>query len=408
MQDEAVPPNLMEAVRTPTPKTVGFFGSFYPRFQRSANSSTGMVLGLAGSAYVEEIYAFVPEGSVTPEFSDQEKIRRLNVWSHDDPVSLIRATLRMAEKRRSIDVYLFNMYVTSFGRSKLSNAVGLSIPLAVRLLSHRRVVVYMHNFVETEDYRVLGYQPSRFQLMAARLLETLLIRGTKVVVPLRSQKLTMDKATGGNVGVAFLPYVESFLSLLRAVHDGRDPPKYPQSESLRFLLFGSWGPGKDLEGILQAFGRLRRAGLRFRVTLAGSVNDNFPEYRKRFGELIDRYRSLDLDVRQDIAEDEVLSLFNEHDVLVLPYRATGGYSGAMNAAAPSGIPMVAYDLPQLRESALILSVVPRFVACEDPNALVAILNEAACDGGIRHRIPRDPLESMAETQRALTRLVSEF
>jgi len=61
---------------------------------------------------------------------------------------------------------------------------------------------------------------------------------------------------------------------------------------------------------------------------------------------------------------------------VLPYRATGGYSGAMNCAAFCDTTMVSYDLPQLRETAAELGVSPFFASGTDSESLADVIRTA--------------------------------
>jgi glycosyltransferase involved in cell wall biosynthesis len=374
---------------------VGFFGSFYPSVQRAANSSTGIVLGLSRSPRIETVYAFVPAGSKIPEFLEEDKIRLVRCWSHDAPLSLIRAAIKMIQMRRWISAYLFNTYVTAFGRSKIANGLGLLVPVLVGLLTSRRVVVYMHNFVETQDVPRLGYRQTKFALLAARILEILLLFSTRVIVPLQSQKMALEEVTKSEVGVAFVPHLESFLSLLHSDPVEQNTDSGPREGSIRFLLFGSWGPGKDLEGILGALAELHDDGLRFRVTIAGGVNQSFPEYAAEFRLLIKRYGRMDLGLPGVVPDESLETLFRDHDVLILPYKAAGGYSGAMNAAAATGIRVLAYDLPQLRETANVLRLSPDFVNGMDKGTLVSTL---------RGMIQQEPVERRGESPNVSSRI----
>ncbi|EQD53159.1 hypothetical protein B1B_10402 [mine drainage metagenome] len=118
------------------------------------------------------------------------------------------------------------------------------------------------------------------------------------------------------------------------------------------------------------------------MTIAGEVNVNFPDYVRRLRTSAKRLADTDtFRFVGPVPEAEVPRLFAEHDLLLLPYRATGGYSGAMNLAAATGIGIVAYDLPQLRETAAALGVAVSFVSARDVAALEAGLEAAASQRG---------------------------
>src|SRR5208282_6911549 len=83
-----------------------------------------------------------------------------------------------------------------------------------------------------------------------------------------------------------------------------------------------------------------------------------------------------------VPEAELLGVVVSHDLLILPYNATGGYSGAMSVGTYCGAGVIAYDLPQLRETAVELGVRPSFVMKNDVDAIV---NEILYfSGNVRH------------------------
>ena len=109
-----------------------------------------------------------------------------------------------------------------------------------------------------------------------------------------------------------------------------------------------------------------------------------------------------------IPEEEIATLFLGHDILVLPYSASGGYSGAMNAAAPFGIGVVAYDLPQLRETAAELGLKVRFIPHDREEAVRAGIS-SALDTPETSRGPVLPLSTLLErSQDAVGRLLAYF
>ncbi|HZY69772.1 MAG TPA: hypothetical protein VFF67_02185 [Thermoplasmata archaeon] len=376
-----------------------FFGTFYPRHYRAGNSSTGIVTALSRSDRVERIVVFAPHGSGVPPGARADRIDLRMTWQHDSVVGLALTYVRMLRAARSADEVLFNMYVTSFGRSPAANALGLLLPSMVAKLSRRPVRVYMHNFLETQDVEQLGYRPSRLVRWSVRTLERWLVGATRVAVPLKSQQAALRRVAGFEVDQLLLPYIESLPGAYTLLE--REPSPATDAAAagtgrLRVLLFGTWGPQKDLVGVVRVLDRLIRSGMPLDVTVAGSVNPSFPEYAQELDRL--RVTTLPPSIRflGAVPETDVLRLTFDHDVLILPYHATGGYSGAMNLGALAGIGIVAYDLPQLREFADDLGIVAQFVPAGDLGRMREALGAELARGrgadqgrdGLRARLER--------------------
>lgn len=387
---------------------IGFFGTFYPEFQRAGNSSTGFVTVLSQLRCVEQVVVYAQEGASLPPLALGGKVDLRHIWRPDDPVSLVRAACGMILERRTVHRFAFNIYVTAFGRSRAANTVGLLLPSLVRIVSRRPVQVYFHNFIETQDLTSLGYSVSRLTRFLARLLEFTVIRLTEVSVPLRSQADTLQALKLGKVTPVFIPYSEAVCSLLSTSPEA--PLKTlqrPDSRVFRVLLFGHWGPQKDLIRTLRAFHEFLEKHSMVRLTLAGVGNAHFPDSERESRSASDALETEQFENLGRVPEEQVLNLFLSHDLLLLPYNATGGYSGAMNAAALSGIEMIAYDLPQLRETAANLQLSVQFVPAGDLDAFMTEVEAAAARGLSRERrhVSKESLTSMLQgTAAALSRV----
>jgi glycosyltransferase involved in cell wall biosynthesis len=141
------------------------------------------------------------------------------------------------------------------------------------------------------------------------------------------------------------------------------------SEPARVLLLGTWGPQKDLKGVLEALRVAKERGGKFSVSITGAINPHFPEYREEINRVVSTKDYSWLRLLGNLDDTEILNVVLNHDLLILPYNATGGFSGAMSVGAYCGIGIISYDLPQLRETAKELRVEPMFVARGDTNAL---------------------------------------
>jgi glycosyltransferase involved in cell wall biosynthesis len=347
---------------------IGFFGTLYPESQYAGNSSSGMVALLSQADRVQNVRVYSQIGSQLPQGTDSTKVSLQCCWRHDDPISVLKTMTMMLRDRHTMDVMLFNTYVTALGKSRAANAFGILLPVSMAVFGRVPVVTYMHNFAETQDVSGLGYDPSWLETTTVRILEKLLVHTTQTVVPLESQRNKVSEILGGRVRALLLPYIDAVASL-HSQPSVRELPYWKDPGCVRVLLFGHWGPQKDLEGALYQLLRMQTSGLPIEVVVAGAMNERFQEY---FAKIVKLEKSLppkSFHFIGRVAEEEVLSLIHSADLYLLPYNAEGGYSGAMNCAAIVGTHIVSYDLPQLREAATELGIDVVFISKGDDVAL---------------------------------------
>lgn len=356
--------------------TVALFGNFYPRFDRAATVTTAIAVCLARESDVSNVILYAPTGSSIPaEAQEYPKIDLRTFWALDDPLSLMRCTIEMFRQRGSWSEVLFNIFPTAFGRSRVSNAIGLLLPTILAVVGRKRVVVLMHNLFETQDAAGLGYRANLVEKLAVRGLESGVIHSTKLMVPLSCQARKVQEAFGKAVRCCFIPYADSILELLRPTALKRKPRG---DSTVHILLFGAWGPQKDLDGALNAIRGLMKDDEHLFLTVAGGANTNFPGYNRRVEQLVMTMPGMRVRRLVHVRDEEVAPLFLDTDVLVLPYNAAGGNSGVLNLGSLYKTRIVAYDSPELRETASRLSVNVSFVKSGNYHALAdAIAREVA-------------------------------
>ena len=391
----------------PAPRNgLGVFGTFFPIPEMAGNSSTGFVAALAGNGMPRSIIVFAQRGAVLPKGELWSKVSLRPCWAHDDPISLLQATRTILTGSNSIDSFFFNIYVTAFGRRATANTVGLLLPPLLALLTRKPVTVYMHNFLETQEASMLGYRPSLIERWGVRILERILLLSAKVVVPLESQKTKISQVFGIVPKTVFVPFVEPF-GLIASM--GKEPIKsdIPVATPARILLLGGWGPQKDLIGVLEALRLARQRGGQFSVSITGAINPHFPDYRKAVEDIVATMDPTWCHYVGYVPESDLLKVVLDHDLTILPYNATGGYSGAMSVAAYCGIGIISYDLPQMRETAKELGIHPVFVAKGDTPALaeeiILFSSEVRSRREARHCVPNPEFD--ARLQRKVGELI---
>lgn len=384
---------------------LGIFGTFFPEYNFVGNCTTAIACGLAETVLVDRVTVFCQNGSSIPEFVNPSVSRKLTLkpcWRHDSPLSILQAALRVLKEAKNFDAILFNTYVTAYGRSYAANALGLLLPTVVALGSRTPTTVYMHNFVETQEVESLGYSPSLITKKGVRVLERSLLSNTSVIVPLADQAQIVELTLGVRPKVFFFPYLESYLVAKSAVGTSEHPvPATPGKK--RILLMGVWGPQKDLAGALEALASLGGELQMFDITVAGGANPHFPLSLRGLG--AEKYPALQGHIRftGPLSDEDLYKLVRTHDILVLPYHATGGYSGVMNFASIAGIPIVAYDHDQLREEASVIGADVTFVSPKDlSTGIKSVLRRVT---GLNRLEPSDVSRHVERTAEALEQFV---
>jgi glycosyltransferase involved in cell wall biosynthesis len=365
--------------------SIGYFSGFYPNPDSLGSTSTGYVKLLTEASGVSKVMIFGPKDARVPDHWNRSRIQLLPVWKPNDPLSLIRTAYRLWKERKGIDLYFFNIHLSIFGRSRVSTGIGLVTPPLIAFLTSKPTVTYMHNLVETQDLVNLGYQVGGMTKLGAHLMERLICETTVLQVPLVSQRDVAVYRLHHKVEQFVLPYAEGIYALDEALGAGAKSwgSRVATSDGpAELLLFGFWGPQKDLAGGLEIILDAMRLGARVHTRVVGTVNAHFPAYAAELARTRSQLPEGAFEFLGEIDEEQIGPIFASTDVVLLPYRATGGYSAAMNLAAAFDCDIVAYDLPSLREFAIEVRAHCEFISPgpesrrESAEKLVAVINSA--------------------------------
>ncbi len=382
---------------------LGFFGSFYPFADRLGSASTSMVTLLKRSPMIEKITVFAPYSAKMMDGESSAKVEIVECWKYDDPISLLE-TLSVIHRRKSdFDYMIFNICVTSFGKSRISNVLGLLMPTISSKLFKIPTTVYMHNLVETQDISNLGYRSSFLARTVAFFLERFLLRWCRVIMPLESQKKIAEEIHKRRVYQLQIPYLEAIASNLLAAGV---TSSNVSSQKPKVLLFGSWGPQKDLESGLGILKELLDEGLDFEVKIVGKTNSNFPGYMEKFKAIKESFSSGPFSFVGEVDESMIEGIFSSANVLFLPYNGAGGYSGVMNIGALYGLRMIAYDVPQLREFSQSINANTRFVNKENRDELKTAFRQSLLTTAIMKPSTLTLSDKLKSSEGAVTKLIN--
>lgn len=333
------------------------FGSFFPNIHYESRTTNSLAYLLDQNIQLSNIVILGNRNSqLTNSFS--KKVSLKNVWEPDDIVSLIKILLYVTLS--GCDNFVFNISLTSFGTKKLTNFLGLLLPPLTSLIKRRRAIVYMHSFLESQNIEQLGYKAGRLERSIVRFLEKLNAMTSTLITFLPSISVEMTRILKKKVHYQFIPFRTAIF--LHEMTSDRLPRSIKERKRPNVLLFGVWGPKKDLIGILTSLKEmLDRKEIDIHVTVAGAINRNFPRHEVNIMKLMDNLDSENFSFIWNPEDLQIPELFVNADCVVLPYRASVGSSGVLHLSAFYGCKTVAYYNERIAEEAMLLNADITFV-----------------------------------------------
>ena len=352
---------------------IAYIGDFINHGKFLAPTGTSIVLLLSEIPDVEAIDVYCP--TLNPEtepFKEPEKIKILESYNYNDPVSIVKL---LKVRKKYYDKIIFNIMPTAFGNSNLSNLTGLLIPLMMRTMFRKdNIEVIYHNSVYTNDISKLGYDSyyDKLRSIILGIVEREIFKSVRTFVFLELYKDRITKKIGKNqLRVLNGRYLESITTVyLNDIYD-HDYFPLPEKEQLpRVLMHGSWGPQKNIELGLNALIELRKQGVCFDLIISGGINHHFEEYKKQFNLLLEKSNEIVRQYLGFLREADILNLFAWADLLILPYNTPGGRSAVLEQAIFFEVTTIAIDFPEFREQTEGISFV-RLINSEDSLKLIA-------------------------------------
>jgi glycosyltransferase involved in cell wall biosynthesis len=293
---------------------------------------------------IEELHRFPQIGSIDVVTDAQQHFRteRVNgkitlhrMWDVDKPASLLLIPLKIL--RMKPDVVHFNLHMAVFGRSRITNFIGLSLPFVCRLMG-LKTLVSLHNITETIDIEKAGFHDTLLNRLGSYFALKLLTYSSVVTLTVQSYLKILERRYKCKKAL-WIPH-----GTWETNHNNGNN----HSKLKKILYIGHSGPYKDLELLLEAFRRLNRKRKGVKLIIAGASHPNYPGFleKLRFG---NSWRNVEF--IGYVPNDQLLPLFEKVSAVILPYHTCTGTSGIAHLASSYGVPIIATDLPEFRELA---------------------------------------------------------
>ena len=304
--------------------------SYPPNRARLSEYALNLVNALADLDSIDVLYLLADKTSYPIEtVIHNPKIKVLRIWKADSISSIFRV-MRFIAKIKP-DIVHFNVSFQSFGRSKLTNFVGLSlINLCRRFGFH--VLAGVHTLADMADLEKFNVKPNLLNKVGILVATKTVLTAQTVAVLVKGYSEFLRQRYH-HKGVIFVPHGATV----------EDPPIDHSKKVI--LLFGHMGPHKGLPVMLEAFKKVRCENNNVRLIVAGTNHPNYPNYLHQFKQKC----VLGVEYTGYVPHEKLGSVFGEANVVVLPYHAAPGTSGVFHLACGYSRPIVASDLPEIRE-----------------------------------------------------------
>ncbi|WP_430399961.1 glycosyltransferase [Flavobacterium sp.] len=272
------------------------------------------------------------------DFENCEKVKVNECWtfnSYANFFSIIRQVIK--EKPETI---FFNLQFVKFGDKKIPAALGLLLPMVLRLLGFKTMVL-MHNILEQVDLENAGFTSNKLTQKIYNLIGTTL---TRCILKANKVSVTINKyvdvlnAKYNTKNVVLIPH-GTFESIKEPKFDLPAGPK-------KIMAFGKFGTYKKVEILIDAIVEIRKTNQEpIEVVIAGTDSPNTPGYLQSVKE---KYAHVEgIIFTGYVEENDVERIFSDSTIVAFPYTSTTGSSGVLHQAGSYGKAVVMPDLGDL-------------------------------------------------------------
>jgi glycosyltransferase involved in cell wall biosynthesis len=220
----------------------------------------------------------------------------------------------------------------SWGRKKLVNFFAHLTPFLVKFFLRKKVVVTLHNILESVNLKEMGISNDFLTLLGAKISTKFLLFSDKLVVLLKRYKRIIRNRYKKNV--VYIPHGTLGKKINKINFNG-----------YKILTFGFWSPYKNLPLLIEVFNELKKKFKKLELIVAGGPHPNYPTYLTTIKE---KYKLMKgIKFLGYIPNRKLSSLFSSSSLIVLPYLTSTGTSGVVHLAVSYGKPIIVSKLPDI-------------------------------------------------------------
>lgn len=261
------------------------------------------------------------------DFSNSHKVTVDQCWKFNSCLTIFMIVKAILKSKP--DVVLFNLQFLKFGNKKIPAALGLLIPMVLKMFGYNTVVL-LHNIIEQVNLIKNGFASSEFEKKTMRFFGTILtkclLKADVVVVSLSKYVDILNTKYKTN-NVTLIPY-GAFETSHKVNFDLPLGPK-------KILAFGKFGTYKKLDVAIEAIKLIRQNNRDLvELVIAGTDSPNAPGYMESIKEKYSDHEGITF--MGYVEENDVEKVFCDCAIVALPYNYTTGSSGVLHLAGTYG------------------------------------------------------------------------
>ncbi|VXB21455.1 Glycosyl transferase family 1 [Flavobacterium sp. 9AF] len=296
------------------------------------------------------------------DFYKSEKVTVRECWSFNHYFNLFHVIKQVLKEKP--EMILFNLQFVKFGDKKIPAALGLLLPLLLRILGFKTMVL-MHNILEQVDLEQAGFSKNRMVQKIYNFIGTTL---TSCLLKAHRVSVTINKY------VAILNNKYKVKNVVLIPHGSFETLKEPNFKLAegpkKIMTFGKFGTYKKVELLIEAVEAARKTCHdTIELVIAGTDSPNTPGYLETIKKKYAHVKGLIF--TGYVPEDEVEKIFSESAMVVFPYTSTTGSSGVLHQAGSYGKAVV---MPNLGDLALLVEEEGYKGAFFDPTSVSSLAN----------------------------------
>jgi glycosyltransferase involved in cell wall biosynthesis len=272
------------------------------------------------------------------DFENSYKIKVNECWKFNSYFNIFSIIIQTFKEKP--DYLLFNLQFVKFGDKKIPAALGLLIPLVLRIFGFKTMVL-MHNIMEQVDLENAGFSENKIAQAVYKTIGTtltfFLLKSNKVAVTIQKYVDVLN-AKYKTRNVVLIPH-GTFETMKNPVFDLPTGAK-------KIMAFGKFGTYKKVEIMIEAVEEIRKtSSLDIEIVIAGTDSPNTLGYLQTVKEKYKHVKGLIF--TGYVPEEDVEKIFTESALVVFPYTSTTGSSGVLHQAGSYGKAVVMPDLGDL-------------------------------------------------------------
>ena len=314
--------------------------------------STSFIIALSKLEEIERITIYCPPSNGGKEISLPEKCHVVPSMDYNRPFSMLSLSKRIAKE--NFDSVIIITGPTAFGNGILSNFFGTLLPLGITRRGTNKVKIINQGSTLTHDVTSLGYKGilNSIKLYAMKVLEKYIYKRVRTYFQLKYYCERVANDFGKQYVAGLLPsdFIDAWATLyLNGMDKECQIIRKRNQNQIGVLLHGFWGPQKDPKTAMEAVKKLKIKYPGIRLTVSGGINNHFPGYREYFQAILDKYEDVIDNYLGYVNEVDLLRLFVENEIILMPYRASGGQSGVLEMASFFENIVVCSNFPEFYE-----------------------------------------------------------